>query len=99
MLGEVVSVVFCTEFPVDVKFSLEDATTNPVVYHVKYFASFFVLQNHSKCQRYICYLFGKVSVAEGGQGCRGCPVLLRFSLHCERGHRGRLRWRKRERSS
>ena len=40
VLGEVVSVVFCTGFPVDMEVSLEDAITNPIVSHVNSFASF-----------------------------------------------------------
>ena len=41
VLDEVVSVDFCTGFPVDVKVSLEDAITNPVVSHVNSFFLFF----------------------------------------------------------
>ena len=40
VLGEVVGVVFCTEFPVDVEVSMIDAITNPIASHANSFASF-----------------------------------------------------------
>ena len=44
VLGEVVAVVFCTRFPVDVEVSLEDVIANPVVPHVNSFVSFLFYQ-------------------------------------------------------
>ena len=39
VLGELVSVVLCTGFPVDIEVSLEYAITNPILSHVNSFTS------------------------------------------------------------